>query len=249
MKISEILKRAFITRKCIFCKDPIDYDKKVPICDECAPEWLANLDMMCVKCGYDCEYCNCLPEKVREIKDSFATAVFFYTPNHMTPVNRIVYKLKRNYNLEVIRFCAEEMRKKAIKLCIANYINYRSFVVTYPPRRKKSVVKYGYDHAQLLAKEFAKRIGLKLIPCFKNTGVKEQKTLSKNDRLLNAIKSFEPIDNIDVKDRNVFLIDDVMTSGATLNACARILLENGAKSVVFVTFAKDTKTNTNSFID
>ncbi len=249
MKFSQILKRAFIVRKCILCGDPVDYDREAPICDECIPEWLSNLDMMCAKCGFDADYCTCLPDKVREINHSIATFGVFYMPNYETPVNKIVYKLKRNYNFEVIKFCAGVMRKKTIKLCAKNSINYRNFIVTYPPRRKKAVNNYGYDHAQLLAKEFAKRMRLKLVPCFKNIGSKEQKTLTKNDRLLNAVKSFEPLDEINVKDRNIFLIDDVMTSGATLNVCARILIQKGAKQVIPVTFAKDTKPNTSMFMD
>ena len=43
MKISQILKRAFIVRKCILCGEVIDYDRKAPFCDECTSLWLANL--------------------------------------------------------------------------------------------------------------------------------------------------------------------------------------------------------------
>lgn len=249
MKISQLLKRAFIVRKCVLCKDPIDYNRETPICDECMTDWLSNLDLMCAKCGFDCDYCTCLPDKVREINHSIATFGVFYTPDYSTPVNRIVYKLKRDYNFEVVKFCASIMRKKAIKLCMKNSINYRSFLVTYPPRRKKAIDKYGYDHAELLAKEFSKSMGLQLVKCFENVGKEEQKTLDKTDRLLNAVKSFESIDELDVKDKNIFLVDDVMTSGATLNVCARMLLQQGARQVVAVTFAKDTKLNTSTFID
>ena len=249
MKISQILKRAFIVRKCILCGEVIDYDRKAPFCDECTSLWLANLDLMCIKCGFDCDYCTCLPDKVREINHSIASFGVFYSPELMTPVNRVVYKLKRNYNFEVIRFCAEVMKRKAIKFCAKLSINYRSFIVTFPPRRRDAVLEYGYDHAKLLAKEFAIKMGLELRECFKNVGKKEQKGLSRSDRLFNAINSFKVKDGIDVKGKSVFLVDDVMTSGATLNACAKMLIFEGAKQVIPITFAKDTKTNTSNLID
>ena len=241
MKILEILKRAFITRKCILCKDVIDYDSKEPFCENCKIEWLNNLDIMCSKCGFDCDYCTCLPEKVREINHSIAAFGVFYTPDASTPVNRIVYKLKRDYNLETIRFCAEIIYRKILKLCAKYGINYREFVITFPPRRDHSVFKYGYDHAKLLANELSKKIGVRVEEYFDNVGSKEQKTLTKNDRLSNAAESYALFDDADVKGKSIFIVDDVMTSGATLNVCSRMLLLEGAKCVIPVTFAKDMK--------
>ena len=249
MKLSEILKRAFLPRICILCGDVIDYDREAPFCDDCMPEWLANLDLLCSRCGYDCDYCTCLPEKVREINNSIATFGVFYIPGYMTPANRVVYKLKRKYVKEVIWLCAGIMHKKALKLCLKNNINFKNFIVTYPTRRKSAIIKYGHDHARLLAKDFARRMGLALVPCFDNIGEKEQKTLSKSDRMRNAMDSYDIKDGIDIKGKSIFLIDDVMTSGATLSICAKILLENGAKQVIPVTFAKDTIPNTTNFVE
>ena len=247
MSISRILEKIFIPRKCILCGELIPYESSVPFCEECSLEWLSNLDMLCAKCGFDCDYCTCLPDKIRETNSSMAAFGVFYTPKIETPANRIVYKLKRDYNFEVIRFCAEIIRKKAIKLCAKHSINYRGFVVTYPPRRRKSERKYGYDHAKLLAKEFAKKLGVKVVECFENVGQKEQKTLDKTDRLYNASESYVLLDDIDVRGKNIFIVDDVMTSGATLNTCTRKLLLEGARMVIPITFAKDTIPNTSNF--
>ena len=241
MKVKEILKRAFIPRACILCGNVIDYELEEPFCDECQIEWLKNLDIMCDTCGFDSENCICLPEKVREINHSIASFGVFYTPSEMTPVNRIVYRLKRDYRLEVINLCADIICKRAISLCEKYKIDYTNFLVTYPPRRYDSVVKYGYDHAQLLAKEFARKMGLELLDAFENVGEAEQKTLTREQRLKNAARSFELIDGLNLKGKSVFLIDDVMTSGATLNVCARMLRHVGVKSVIPITFAKDNK--------
>lgn len=240
MKAIEILKRSFITRKCVLCGEVIEYDLEAPFCEECQPQWFANLDIMCAKCGLDCDYCTCLPDRIREINPSLATFGVFYTPRISTPVNRLVYILKREYNFEAVRFCAKILAKKVISKCVSQGVSYKDFVVTYPPRRKSSVIKYGYDHARLLAKAFAKTLGIELIDTFKNVGKEEQKSLTKSGRLSNAAESYELLNDIDVKGKSIFIVDDVMTSGATLNVCSKILLLEGARTVAPVAFAKDT---------
>ncbi len=244
--LGKIIKRAFITRKCILCGDVIDYERESPFCDECLPEWLKNLDVMCSRCGFDCDFCTCLPERVREISP-LSTFGAFYTPNASTPVNRIVYKMKREYNLPTIRFCAKFLAKKVIKSCVKNGISYKDFVVTYPARRKKSASKYGYDHAELLAKELARLLNLDFIRTFKNVGKEEQKTLTRAERYANASGSYALFDRIDVKNKKIFIVDDVMTSGATLNICSKMLISAGASMVVPLAFAKDTPKNTNNY--
>ena len=72
-----------------------------------------------------------------------------------------------------------------------------------------------------------------------NVGETEQKGLSKDDRALNAAESYEYIENSIGENKNIFLVDDIMTSGATLYACAFHLYSAGALNVVPVVFAKD----------
>ena len=150
-----------------------------------------------------------------------------------------MYKLKRDYNREVIDFCAKQMKKQTIKEFAKQNMSYKDYIVTYPPRRKDGVIDYGYDHAQLLAKRYARLLGLKVENCFKNVGKKEQKTLTKLERMQNALQSFVPKDGINAEGKKFILIDDVITSGSTINACASLLKRMGAKSVVAVCYAKD----------
>ena len=241
MRFLEILERAFTVRKCIFCDEVIDYERKEPICDECVPSWLASLDIMCNTCGFDSEFCTCLPQKIREINNSLSAWGVFYTPELQTPANRVVYMLKREHNKDVIKFCADIIHNRILKLCAKHGIKYSDFVITYPPRRSYSVVLYGFDHARLLARELARKMGLELIECFDNVGKKEQKRLTKSSRLSNAAESYVLLKNVDVKGKSIFIVDDVMTTGATLNICSNLLRFAGAKSIIPVTFAKDMK--------
>lgn len=238
MRFIEYLKRAFIVRKCVICDGPIDYNRSVAICDDCQKYWISVLDILCDKCGYESEYCICENKALSKSVDFF-TFVMFYKKDSSNPTNGIVYKLKRDYNSEVLDFCSESMKKRAVKIFAKHNIPINDFYVTFPPRREKGIIKFGYDHAKLLSEYFARKIGAKTMSCFENTGGKEQKTLDKKERFANAKESYKILENANVKDKNFIIIDDVLTSGATIGACASILRDNGAKRVVAVCFAKD----------
>ncbi|MBQ8566272.1 MAG: ComF family protein [Clostridia bacterium] len=238
MKLLECLKRAFIVRKCIICDDAISYNIKLPICDECHKYWVSTLDILCDKCGYESEYCTCASKRML-IGVDFVTFCIFYKSNSENPVNHIVYKLKEEYIGEVFNFCADLMAAKAKKMFAKRNLSFNDYIVVYPKRRKKAILKYGYDHGREVARLFAKKLGLSYMDCFDNSGKKEQKTLDRRERYANAKQSYSLKKNIDVKDKKFIIIDDVLTTGSTISACSTLLKEKGAKSVVAVCFAKD----------
>ncbi|HCS23535.1 MAG TPA: amidophosphoribosyltransferase, partial [Rhodospirillaceae bacterium] len=70
-----------------------------------------------------------------------------------------------------------------------------------------------------------------------------QKGLSRSERHSNVRGAFavSPRAQASIKDKNVMLVDDVFTSGATLNECARVLKRAGAAKVYVVTLARVTR--------
>ena len=78
-----------------------------------------------------------------------------------------------------------------------------------------------------------------LINCIlKIKHTKEKKTLSKDERRINVEGAFKIKDNRDIFNKVVILIDDVMTTGSTINECKKILKNNGAKRIIVLTIAK-----------
>jgi predicted amidophosphoribosyltransferase len=65
-----------------------------------------------------------------------------------------------------------------------------------------------------------------------------QTALDRAERRQNLRNAFSLRKNADVTDQNLLLIDDVLTTGSTLDACAAILLEQGAESVRALTLAR-----------
>ncbi|MCL5434785.1 MAG: ComF family protein [Patescibacteria group bacterium] len=105
--------------------------------------------------------------------------------------------------------------------------------------------KRGYNQAEILAKELSKNFNSKTMNILKRTrDTKTQVGLSNIDRKLNIKDAFELnssfiINHLSLKNANIFLVDDVVTTGATLLEAAKILKKAGAKRVIGLTLARD----------
>ncbi len=104
-----------------------------------------------------------------------------------------------------------------------------------PERRRAR----GYNQSELLAREVARRLGLPLVPqaCRRVRPTAPQAGLTRAQRRANVQGAFAADPRL-VRNRTVLLVDDVMTTGATLNACARTLRQAGAARVLAVTVAR-----------
>ena len=239
MSLSEFFKRAFVERYCVICGEAISYDVSEPFCDECIEHWKEFLSVKCRNCGRVNNQCICLPRKIIKINHGIACWSVFYDASTNGEINKLFSYLKRRYDREVIDLCAERMKDRVKGVFHGRGLNYKDYVVTYAPRRHKNVLKYGFDQSKKLAKALAKKLGIRCISTFENIAKREQKGLNKKERAFNAQESYVYKDG-SLKDyTRIILVDDIMTSGATMYACAFQLYKHGAESVVPVTFAKD----------
>jgi ComF family protein len=117
--------------------------------------------------------------------------------------------------------------------------------VTYVPRRKRGIRTAGYDQAKLLAEEVARVLEIKCITMLRRHGSEEQKLLSASERRASMKNRYSVIgENILSKSEpynRVLLIDDVCTTGATLDACAALLRKEGIKQVIPAVITKTPK--------
>ena len=114
-------------------------------------------------------------------------------------------------------------------------------VIVPVPLHARRLRERGYNQSALLADELGKLTGAEVV---KNSVIRirrtdpQARTLSLDERRLNVAGAFEPRGS-GMKNRRVMLIDDVATSGATLEACAVALKQGGAASVRGFTLARD----------
>ena len=98
----------------------------------------------------------------------------------------------------------------------------------------------GFNQALLLVKELNRRIGIpyeeRVLKKIKDTPV--QIALKKRERRKNLKGVFQVKDTETIKGKSVVLVDDVYTTGATVNECSRALLKAGAERVAVLTVAR-----------
>lgn len=112
---------------------------------------------------------------------------------------------------------------------------------TYVPMHWKKKNIRGYNQSQLIAKNLAFQTNTKIISLLnkKNHTLSQKKTRSKEERTKNISNSFEYLQQSEYdKSQPILIIDDVLTTGSTLQACTNLLHENGWKHIHGFCFAQ-----------
>lgn len=122
-----------------------------------------------------------------------------------------------------------------------NFLDMENIDLILPvPLASSKLRQRQFNQAKLLAKSiscaFSKELKDKLLIKIK-PGV-AQVNLSRTERLKNVRGSFKVRHQLLFKNKNILLVDDVLTTGATINECARMLLDAGAKRVNAFTLAR-----------
>lgn len=141
------------------------------------------------------------------------------------------FKYESNYNVGYLlaNFLIEIIRESEIDIDIICYI----------PMIRKDERKRGFNQCKLIANEIGYNLNIPVSNCIKKVKhTKEQKKLTKEERIKNLIGAFEVKSNEDIKNKRVLLIDDVMTTGATIGECTKILKKSGVKEIIVLTIAK-----------
>jgi ComF family protein len=101
--------------------------------------------------------------------------------------------------------------------------------VVYVPASPSSYRRRGFDHMRLVATALARELELPLADLLERADARDQRELGRAGRLNNLSGSLQVCQNVAGMD--FLLVDDVITTGASLRACARALLARGAHSV------------------
>ena len=115
--------------------------------------------------------------------------------------------------------------------------HWPSVIVMHVPTAPKRVRQRGFDHAKVMARRFAKQRNLGYYSALIRTSNQRQVGASRKERKLQLKDTFIVIDPRTIKNKHVLVVDDVMTTAATLSEIAKTLKKAGAKSVSAAVFA------------
>jgi ComF family protein len=115
-------------------------------------------------------------------------------------------------------------------------------LISYAPTTSMHIRDRGFDHAKLIAKELARLRGYNYATLLVRTSKIQQIGATRQERMTQLKNALRLTNTKIANNRHVLLVDDVVTTGATLEACTGLLLKSGVSQVDAVVFARTPKT-------
>ena len=200
-----------------------------PVCGICGK---INENFLCIKCRKNINEC----EKIN--KESVQNMEFedlFYLFKYSGEIRKKIIEYKFLEKSYLYKTFIAFFKTKELK-----YFREYDFIIPVPISRKR-LKERGYNQSLLIAKEMSKMYKIRLSKrnLIKNKNNVAQSTLGKEERSRNVINAYEVKNSKDIYDKKILLIDDILTTGNTVNECAKILKKYGAKKVDVFVIAKD----------
>ena len=142
----------------------------------------------------------------------------------------LIWKLKSSGTQEAARIMAKSM----VELLPKN----KNFIIVPIPTASTRVRQRGYDQARLLAREIARRAKVPYSNCLIRSGQAHQVGSGREHRLHQLNTAYRLKRSTSIRNKHIIFVDDVVTTGATLETAAKLLVQAGARQVSAITFAQ-----------
>jgi len=238
----------FFPSGCRICEELLTRASRVPICDKCLASFVPLTEKVCEICGRPmlpvtasvtpadgakqlCPICREQPGQEKRIY-AFDRARSYAVYDGALVRAILLLKFERMEPLGV--WFAERLAE------VVKTEGLSADVVVPVPLHRDRERERGYNQADLVAKPLARRLKLphRAVLLVRTRPRPDKQVLSLEERWESVRGAFATRPGSQVDNLRVLLVDDVMTTGATLDACSRALLEAGAKSVIGLTVAR-----------
>lgn len=222
----------FFPNVCPVCDKVIFFDEK--ICKECMSKIKVITEPKCGRCGKQLQgndklFCtDC--EATKHVFDR-GVCIFEYTEEMKRTLYRFKYKNKRCYS-DLFGYIGARRYRKLLK-------QWRASVIVPVPMYGKKQQKRGYNQAEEFGRSLSEHTGISMEEDLirRERETKPQKGLNKQERHQNLQNVFS-VDVEKIKGvRAVLLVDDIYTTGSTVDACAKVMKEAGVEEVYFMCVA------------
>lgn len=219
-KYIDFLLHIIFPNTCMFCRKPIEYNKI--LCQKCEADIPFTSDDVCLIC----QKSECICENYF----SYIIAPFFYG-------------MGSDNAIRDLKFNGNRLNARKLSLFMSEYMNKNSEnvdIIIPVPLYYKDYYKRGYNQSELLAKHISKRLNVKMSNkiLLKTKKTKKQHDLNMQERQINLNNAFIVENKELIRDKVILLVDDVFTTGATMNCCSQVLINSGAKKVIGLVAAK-----------
>ena len=203
------------------------------VCERCLSLLKPICPPVCLKCGKsiedpEMEYC----EDCTKIPKHFARGfpVFSYKEPVKTAIYQFKYENQKRYGVFFADCVADRYGTNLKALAIDGIVP-----VPLHPKKKR---KRGFNQAECIAVHLGKRLKVPVYPNYlkRIVNTNPQKELSDKERMKNIKNAFKMNQNT-IKLKKILLVDDIYTSGATVEAWTEVLTANGVEAVYYTSVA------------
>lgn len=216
-------------------KKTIEWNKN--LCSECIKKIEQRLPPFCIKCG---KQLVGEPDMIDSCSDCKKDTLYFDRAWSVCHYDGIIKELVHNFKYKKTIGLAKEFSDIILNFMGKYNIAKDAELVASIPMHPKRLFEREINQSDILAKNIAKRLRLAytqgLLKKTKYTPL--QSKLKRNERIKNLWGSFRIKNGSLVKNKNILLIDDIFTTGSTVNECAKILKKAGARYIEVVTLAR-----------
>ena len=236
-KIKNILLHFLFPRTCFNCNIDLPMKEQGFLCKDCLKKLKKPGPFICQRCGITLKdggaHCfNCRGTKAKHFKCSLIRSSLDFNESSRALIHGLKYEKYTN----IAKFLAPLMQKTLLEN--PDFLEAEYFVPV--PIHKKRLKKRGFNQSEILAKELSALTNIPVLNALiriKNT--KSQTKLTKKERAENIKEAFVCPEPKEIKKKAIILIDDVCTTGATLEECAKVLKKAGAREVYALCATKE----------
>ena len=217
--------------RCEICGQIRDTDKNPDgyLCTACAIAIPVHRWLFCPTCNrklISLEPCTFHPTALKTLGAA--------TSYDQKSVKRLIWRYKYGFIEPLAKPLADKL-SEYIASAFLPHINVHdgSWLVSYVPLHPQRERWRGFNQAQLLAKHVSEKINIPITPTLRRTEfhVPQMEIKEKKNRFENIKNAFAPVPYVELRGKNIILIDDIAASGATLIEAAKVLKRAHAKSV------------------
>lgn len=178
--------------------------------------------VLCGRCGHELPEWDNAPRRVPGYER--CAAAFVYEEPIRGAILRFKFHGMQTYAVQFARWMAVRVRGE---------LRTSFDFVTWTPCSRRRRWSRGFDQAELLAKALARELDLEARPTLEKFRHRppQSKTKTAAKRRANVQGAYRLLPGADVRGRTVLVVDDILTTGATLGECGRILRQAGAKDL------------------
>jgi competence protein ComFC len=223
----EIILDIIAPSRCIVCSAPVG-SRACNICEACLDKISLIRDQCPVCSGFLFEgHCRICSERTFYPSSNISIAEYRGVMKKL--LHRLKFNDDRRLHIPAGLLALKEISRRKV----------RADIITCVPMNARKKWKRGFNQSALIAKLIAKETDTPFRPLLKEKRkTVTQRELGLRQRFINVINRYQVRKRADLKDKSVMIIDDVFTTGATVNECARVLRAAGAKDVFSVTIAR-----------